>query len=106
MKILISIPGNLDSDTIIEHGDMVKATLSRMGHEVVSDREIYSGKNPTPADIVCSRLQELADCDAIYLCDGWTDSKTCRIEYCFAKEFGKKLIHEADREISNHYFSL
>lgn len=104
MKIFVSIPKILDSDAIIEHGDMVKAKLSRKGHEVVSDRDIYSGNNPTPADIVCDRLRALSSCDAIYLCEGWTDSKICRIEYCFAKEFGKKLIQEGNREISNYYF--
>lgn len=31
-------------------------------------------------------LNILKECDELWLCDGWTDSKGCRMEYDYAKQ--------------------
>lgn len=93
MKIYISIPitGHNEARQR-QHADLVKAALSRAGHKPVNPFEIYPGKNPTYADHLCCDLRALADCDAIFLCDGWHNSRGCRIERTFAEEFGKQVL--------------
>ena len=39
-------------------------------------------------------LKQLLDCDAIYLLNGWRDSKGCRIEAQVAKAIGIKVFKE------------
>ena len=95
MKIYISIPiSGHDEKEQREHADLIKATLSRAGHTPVNPFDIYAGKNPTYADYLCADLRALADCDAIFLCDGWQFSRGCRIERTFAEEFCKQIMYE------------
>lgn len=95
MKIYISLPiTGHDINKVRERADVVKASLSRQGYRPVNPFDIYPGKNPTYADYLCSDLRALADCDAIYLCEGWKFSRGCRIERAFAQEFGLQLIYE------------
>lgn len=89
----VPITGHNEKD-VREHADLIKASLSRAGHEVVNPFEIYAGKNPTYADYLCSDLRALADCDAIFLCKGWQFSRGCRIERNFAEEFGLQIMTE------------
>lgn len=94
MKVYLSIPiSNLDLTAQREKADLIKARLSREGHEVVSPFDIYAGKNPTYADHICCDLRAMIDCDAVYMCKGWHSSCGCHIEYETAvnlKRFGKK----------------
>lgn len=95
MKIYLSVPitGHNEKE-VREHADLIKATLSRAGHDVVNPFEIYAGMKPTYADYLCSDLRALADCDAIFLCKGWQFSRGCRIERTFAEEFGLQVMTE------------
>lgn len=82
MKIYISIPiTNLNESDQRQKADMIKASLSRQGHEAVSPFDIYAGKHPQYADYICADLRALFDCDAIYMCHGWRMSCGCTIEY-------------------------
>lgn len=95
MKIYISIPiSGKDEREVREHADLIKASLSRAGHSPVNPFDIYAGKNPTYADYLCADLRALADCDAIFMCNGWQFSRGCRIERTFAEEFGKHVMYE------------
>lgn len=95
MKIYISLPiSNREISEAREHADLMKAALSRAGHQPVSPFDIYAGKNPTYADYLCFDLRALADCDAIFLCKGWQFSRGCRIERTFAEEFGLQVMYE------------
>lgn len=88
MKIYISIPiSGLDLKEVRQKADMIKAKLSREGHTPVSPFDIYAGKNPTYEDYITSDLRALLDCDAIYLCEGWTMSCGCCIEHDAALNF-------------------
>lgn len=100
MRIYISLPiSNRDENEARHHADLMKAALSRAGHDVVNPFEIYVGTNPTYADYLCADLRKLADCDAIFLCEGWQFSRGCRIERTFAEEFGKQVMYENGGEI-------
>lgn len=95
MKIYISIPISGHNEIEVrKHADLVKAALSRAGHDVVNPFDIVPCKNPTYADYICADLRALADCDAIFLCSGWEQSTGCRIERNFAEEFRKQIIYE------------
>lgn len=108
MKIYISLPiSGFDVNRQREKADAVKAFLSRHGHRPVSPFDICVGKNPKYADYLCADLRALSDCDAIYLCEGWHQSRGCRIEGFFASEFGLKVIYEngGDRDRDNYYMN-
>ena len=94
MTIYISLPITGQEDAARRKAQGIKAALSRKGHRPVNPFDIYPGKNPTYADYLCYDLLALADCDAIYLCEGWQYSRGCRIERAFAQEFGLQLIYE------------
>lgn len=99
MRIYISTPiSGHDEQKVREHVDLIKASLSRGGHEVVNPFDIVPCKNPTYADYLCADLRELADCDGIFLCEGWQFSRGCRIERTFAEEFGKQIMYEKGGE--------
>lgn len=104
-KIYISIPiTGHDEKRVREHADLVKAALSRAGHDPVNPFEIYHGKNPDYADYLCEDLRALAACDAIYLCNGWQFSRGCRIEANFAQEFDKEVMYETSPDLGVSYY--
>ena len=39
-------------------------------------------------------IEALLECDAIYLCEGWQNSKGCMAEFAVAKIYNKKIIIE------------
>ncbi|MDE7081800.1 MAG: DUF4406 domain-containing protein [Muribaculaceae bacterium] len=105
MRIYISIPiTGHDEKEVREHADLIKGALSRAGHFPVTPFEIYAGAKPTYADYLCSDLRALADCDAIFLCDGWQFSRGCRIERMFAEEFCKHVMYENQKESDPLYY--
>ena len=104
MKVYISLPiTGHDEKRQREKADMVKAALSRAGHKPVSPFDIYAGKNPTYFDYLCYDLRALADSDAIYLCEGWENSRGCLVEAHFAKIYRKTVMLE--KEESGYYFN-
>ena len=94
MKVYISIPiTGKDYKKQREHADQIARSLSRKGYEPVNPFNIYAGKNPDYWDHICYNLRALADCDVIYLCEGWSYSCGCSIERDFALQaqiHGKK----------------
>ncbi|HBT65927.1 MAG TPA: hypothetical protein DEB10_14805 [Ruminococcaceae bacterium] len=45
-------------------------------------------------------LEMLSRCDALWLCDGWQESKGCCMEYAFAKAKGIPIIEVADDSLN------
>ncbi len=61
-------------------------------------------KNGLPADAPYDEhmkrdLEMLAECDAIYLLNGWERSKGCRIELQEAIEANKRITYERENEV-------
>lgn len=100
MRIYISLPiTGRDEQDAREHADLMKSALSRAGHNPVNPFDIPAGvKSPAYADYLCADLRVLADCDAIFMCDGWQFSRGCRIERTFAEEFGLQVMYEKQEE--------
>lgn len=97
--IYISLPiSGRDPEEARQEADSVKHALSRQGYRPVSPFDIWHGKHPQYADYICNDLRALADCEAIFLCQGWNGSRGCRIEHKFAEEFGKRIIYQQAEE--------
>lgn len=94
-KVYISgaISGH-DAKTVRMRFGAAKARLLKAGCEVVSPLE-----NGLPPDSSWERhmqrdLELLADCDVIYLLDGWERSKGCQIEFNTAIGLRQTIIFE------------
>lgn len=94
MKIYISLPITGQEEEAREKACHVKAMLSGAGHNPVSPFDIYAGEDAEYFDYICADLRVLADCDAIFLCEGWQFSKGCTIEATFANTYGKQIMTE------------
>lgn len=104
MKVYISLPISGKEKTAREKADIIRAALSCAGHTPVNPFDIYAGDKPSYADYLCSDLRALADCDAIFLCEGWQFSRGCRIERMFAEEFSKQIMYENQTENDSLYY--
>lgn len=81
MNIYISIPISGHEAEARERADIMKATLSRAGHSVVTPFDVYAGKNPSYEDYICYDLRAMLSCEAVFFCKGWEDSLGCNIEH-------------------------
>lgn len=95
MKVYLSIPISGCEAQAREKADKIKMALSKRGFEVVNPFEIYAGDNPKYIDHLLADLRALNDCDAIYLCKGWQNSKGCQLEREFAELYRKRLMFES-----------
>lgn len=104
MRIYISLPiTGQDEKAQREKADKIKMALSRKGYEVVNPFEIYAGENPQYIDHLLADLRALNDCDEIYLCKGWQNSKGCQLEREFAELYRKKLMFESVEPVEIYY---
>lgn len=94
MKIYISLPISGREKEAREKADRVRAMLSKEGIVPVNPFEIYSGKDAQYFDHICYDLRALAECDAIFLCEGWEKSKGCLTEKYFAETYDKRIYYE------------
>lgn len=95
MKIYISLPITGQEEKAREKAEKVKAMLIKRGWEVVNPFEVYC-ENPTYFDYLACDIRAMADCDAVYFCEGWQHSKGCNLEKAFADIFEKKIIFECN----------
>lgn len=50
---------------------------------------------PTYIDYLTADLRFIMeDADIVVFCEGWQDSRGCRLEHAVAQEFGKKIIYK------------
>lgn len=99
MRIYISLPiSGHDEKIQRDKADKIKMALSKRGYETVNPFEIYAGENPQYIDYLLADLRALNDCDAIFLCKGWQQSKGCQLEREFAELYRKRLMFESVEE--------
>lgn len=104
MRIFISLPiSSMDEKRQREKADKIKMALSKHGYEVVNPFDVYAGENPKHIDYLLADLRALNDCDAIYLCKGWQNSKSCQMEREFAEVYGKRLMFESVEPVEIYY---
>ena len=88
-KVYISIPiSGKDISEVKLHLDIVKNGLVSNGYDVSPD------SNASYAEHMGRDIQALLECDAVYFCRGWQDSKGCQAEYEVAKIYGKQIVFE------------
>lgn len=49
---------------------------------------------PTYTDYLLACLEAIVDCDEVFVCDGWDESKGCQIEVHFALKLGIEVVYE------------
>ena len=102
-KAMISQPmaGKTDEE-IAATRDLAVAKLRQMGYEVVNTLftdEWYSDKAmeergvvQVPLCYLSQSLGKMAECDAVYLCDGWENARGCKVERAAAVAYDLELI--------------
>lgn len=71
--------------------------LKKIGHEVVNPVKIGEAlNNPSYEDYMKADLKALLECDAIYLLDGWSNSKGANAEIKVAVICGIRIIHKGE----------
>lgn len=108
MKIYISLPiSGYPIEERVAYANMVRNNLI----EVISQTCGFLGRKKnlrvvTPFDIcpepdkpysyyMGKDIEALLECDAIYLCEGWQNSKGCMAEFEVARIYGKEIMFES-----------
>lgn len=111
-KAMISQPMNGVSDEKIkEVQEAAKNKLNRFGFDVVdtyiTDSEIDSeiealgldkSEIVSPIYYLGVSIERMAQCGAVYFCDGWEDARGCRIEHEVAEAYDLDIIYAEDKE--------
>lgn len=94
-KVYISIPiSGKDISEVKLHLDIVKNGLVSNGYEPITPFDVSPDFNASYAEHMGRDIQALLECDAVYFCRGWQDSKGCQAEYEVAKIYGKQIVFE------------
>lgn len=106
-KIYISLPITGKEETYEQRLNAAVAYVKEMYPEYVwivtpkdlaEDLEemyktLYHDK-PQYKDYLLRDLKEIWDCDAIFMCSGWDESKGCQAEYAFARAIGIDILFQ------------
>ena len=76
--------------------------LNELGYELVNtlytDERVAKEKANDVANVplwfLAKSLQKMSECDAIYFCRGWENTRGCNVEHEAADLYGLKLIYE------------
>lgn len=74
------------------------ADLRAFGWDVVNPVDINPDPNAEWKDCMVKDIKALVDCDAIYMLNGWQQSKGASLEHHIAVELGLYLYYEEDDE--------
>lgn len=97
-KAMISQPMNGVSDEKIkEVQEAAKNKLDRLGFDFVdtyiTDSEIDS-EIASPIYYLGVSIKRMAQCGAVYFCDGWLNARGCQTEHAVAENYGLECIYE------------
>lgn len=102
-KIYISLPiSGLPIDDVRENAKQAKELLESAGYEAITPFDIVEWDRIHPlmsdeqkyAHCMGKDIEALMMCDAIYVCNGWENSKGCTAEVLVAETYGKEIIYE------------
>lgn len=103
-KIYISLPISNNEDSLgYRTWEAMKFVIEKLdGYFPVYPPDMlqFVGKKPdiieehSYAWYIGEDLKAIGDCDAILMCDGWENSKGCRIEKKFAEEMGLEILYK------------
>lgn len=103
MKIYISgkISGTDLTETRKRFASVAKA-MKRIGVEPVNPFENGLTKHDTWEAHIAKDIVTLLQCKAIYMLQGWQDSKGARIEHYIATEIGIPIMYEIEQPINEN----
>jgi hypothetical protein len=94
-KIYISIPiTGKDISQVICGYTIAKIKLQSKEVECVTPFDICDEKYKPYSYYIGKDIEVLLECDAIYMCKGWQNSKGCMAEFEVARIYGKEIIFE------------
>lgn len=94
-KVYISLPiTGMEMEKVVSKANDRKKLLSFKGFEPVTPFDVSPDSNASYAEHMGRDIQALLECDAVYFCRGWQDSKGCQAEYEVAKIYGKQMVFE------------
>lgn len=105
MRIYISIPITGEDEKVQRNkAERLKTALSLLGYEVVNPFDIIPEKeNPDWFDHMGADLREISKCDRVYFCDGWQNSKGCKLEMQYVVSMGIEPIFEKTNPVEIYY---
>lgn len=97
-KAMIVQPMNgLDEKQILETRALAVLELAERGYEVVNT--YFSDGLTVPRDVVnvplyylSQSIAKMAECDAVYLCEGWEKARGCKVERAAAVAYDLEII--------------
>ena len=93
-KAMISQPMNgLTNEEIQAKREKVASKLERMGYEVVN-QYLEQCEAINPIACLARSIDTMAECRAVYFCDGWLNARGCQIEHAVAENYGFECIYE------------
>lgn len=94
-KVYISIPiSGKDITEVKLHLGLVKNGLISNDYEPVTPFDVSPDSNASYAEHMGEDIQALLECNAVFFCRGWQDSKGCQAEYEVARIYGKQMVFE------------
>jgi len=103
MKIYISgkISGTDLTETRKRFAAAAKA-MKRLGYEPVNPLENGLTEHDTWESHISKDIADLLQCKAIYMLQGWQESKGARIEHYIATEIGMPIMYEIEQPINEN----
>lgn len=100
MTIYLSIPiSGLPRAEVQQAAETYRQQLIMEGYSVITPFDVCAEPNMSYAQCMGRDIEMLLQCDAIFLCPGWMNSRGCRLEWSAALIYGKEIL-DAD-DISN-----
>lgn len=93
-KIYISLPITGHEYLAKLRAEVRQKELRQKGVDAVTPFDVSPDSNASYAEHMGRDIQALLECDAVYFCRGWQDSKGCQAEYEVAKIYGKQMFFE------------
>ena len=106
-KAMISQPMNgLTDEQIEETRNRAIAYLESQGYEVVNTlfSDEWHSENMDkrrfrniPLCFLAKSIERMSLCDTVYFCNGWENTRGCKIEHTIAFNYGLKILYEKVR---------
>ena len=94
-KIYLSIPiSHLDYYEQKEHAERIERYLENFYDEVLSPFRNGVDVDSHVSEHMRADFKMLLECDAIFMCKGWEDSRGCRDEFMVATDCHMEVLYE------------
>lgn len=94
-KIYISIPiTGRPIEKVQYDASWNKGTFISQGWEAITPFDLNWEPNKSESYYMGKDIEALLECDTIYMCHGWSESKGCMAEFEVARIYGKEILFE------------